>query len=370
MPVHKDESVQKKEAWYYAFEVKDPSTGKRKTIKQRGFRSRREAELEEVDARNSWNKGIYISPDNTLLGDYLKHWIKHKQNISDQTRYVNEGHINNHIIPLIGHWSISKIRADVIEEFTANLQKRNLADSTIRKIFNIVNTALNAAVRREMILKNPVTMLESKPRVRKSKIDPWSVEEIKKFLSSFDNRYKIVYKLAIYTGMRQGEIMGLGLSDVDLANRKINIRQTLDFNGLPKAGAKTLSGNRSIDIPDDLYDDIKAQYDLMMSEIVANGEDYNKHRLFICTTKGHPCRKQQLVKSWHIFLEKSGVRKVRFHDLRHTCASLLLSIGTHPKVVQELLGHSSIKITMDLYSHLMPSMKSDALNDLGKLLSD
>jgi integrase len=369
MPVHKDETI-KSNPWYYAFEVKDPTTGKRRTIKKRGFKTKKDAEYAEAEAKSQWKKGTYLKPSNIPFGEYLYQWLENKQNISDQTRYVNKGHIKNHINPLIGHLTLSELSPSNLETFISNLKKRNLSDSTVKKIYNVVNTALNAAVKRELISKNPLSLLESAPKVGKSKIKCWTPDDIKKFLNGFESRYKIVYKIAIYTGMRMGEILGLTLDDVDLKNKRIYVRQILDFNGKIKTGTKTLSSNRMITIPDILLEDMKEQYKLIENEMKLGGEDYNKERLFICTSKGRPYRKQQLTKSWYKLLEKTGVPRIRFHDLRHTCASLLLSIGTHPKVIQELLGHSSIKITMDLYSHLMPNMQNDAVNALGKLLSE
>ena len=134
-------------------------------------------------------------------------------------------------------------------------------------------------------------------------------------------------------------------------------------------GAKTESGNRSITIPDILIDKLRKHIEMIENEMKRYGENYNKEKLLVCSVKGTPLTIPNLRRLWYRLLEETGSRKIRFHDLRHTCASLLLSVGAHPKVVQELLGHSSIKITMDLYSHLMPNMHSEAINKLGELIN-
>ncbi|MWV44986.1 tyrosine-type recombinase/integrase [Paenibacillus sp. HJL G12] len=366
MPVYKDKNA-KLNPWYYAFEVKDDN-GKRKTIKKRGFKTKREAEILEVEARNEWNKGSYYEPIKSTFGEYIYQWIDNKQNLSEQARYNNLNHIKHHIIPLIGHVPMSKLNVFILEKFVSDLQDRNLAESTIRKIYNIVNTSLNAAAKKELLPKNPMTLLESAPRVSKKKLDYWTVDEVKQFLNGFEHRQKIVFQLAIYTGMRMGEILGLSISDIDLVNKRIHVRQVLTYDAKLKAGAKTISGNRSIAIPESLLNPLLEQIRSMEIEIEQYGEEYNKDRLLVCTTTGKPLTKPNLTSTWYYLLGLTKVRKIRFHDLRHTCASLLLQLGQHPKVVQELLGHSSIKVTIDLYSHMTPNMQTDAVNALDNLL--
>lgn len=368
MPVKKDPDI-KTNPWYYAFEVRGED-GKRKVIKKRGFPSRKEAELAESDARLAWNKGTYFEPTKESFGEYIQYWIDNKQNVSDQTRYNYRGYIKLHINPLIGHVPMAKINVFVIEKFISDLQQRNLADSTIKKIYNIINTALKTAEKRELIQRNPIQQLESAPRLTKKRMDYWNSEEVKKFLNGFEHRQKIVFKMAIFMGLRMGEILGLSIPDIDLKGKKIHIRQVLTFQAKLKSGTKTMSGNRSVTIPDALIDDIKNQIELMNNEIAENGESYNKAMLLVCTTKGKPLTKANLTSTWHYLLKKLNMRPIRFHDLRHTCASLLFSLNIHPKVVQELLGHSSIKITLDLYSHMMPNMQSDALSALNNLLTE
>lgn len=366
MPAYKDKNT-KNNPWYFAFEVKDEN-GKRKTIKKRGFKTKREAEIFEVEARNEWNKGAYYEPIKSTFGEYIYNWIENKQNLSEQAKYNNINHIKHHIIPLIGHVPMSKLNVFVIEKFISDLQQRNLAESTVRKIYNIVNTSLNAAVKKELLPKNPMTLLEAAPRVSKKKLDYWTADEVKQFLNGFEHRQKIVFQLAIYTGMRMGEILGLSLDDIDLENKHIHVRQVLTYDAKLKAGAKTISGNRSISIPESLLDPLEAQIKAMELEIAQNGGEYNKDRLLVCTMTGKPLTKPNLTSTWYYLLKVTKVRKIRFHDLRHTCASLLLQIGVHPKVVQELLGHSSIKVTIDLYSHMTPNMQADAIKALDDYL--
>lgn len=372
---NKDKTEEKKtETWYfYSFEVKE-ADGTRKTIKKYGFKGKTEARAAETEAKNAWNKGTYVDPSKILFGEYITHWLEKKQDLSDQSRYTNEGHIKNHISPFMGHNPLSKINVLIIEDFVTYLQTKKLpngktlAAGTIKKIFNLVSTALSAAVRKEMIARNPVDLLDTKPRVTKVKIDYWSKEEVQKFLAGFEHRLKILFIMAIHTGMRRGELLGLRWQDIDIENAQIRIRQIQGWKGKMKDGAKTVAGNRSISIAANLLNEIKKHRKVIASEKLA-AEKYNDQDLVFCDEKGNHVSWGNFQKFWMGIIEKAKVRKIRFHDLRHTCASLLLQTpGVHPKVVQELLGHSSIKVTLDTYSHLIPNMQATAVNAMEQLL--
>lgn len=357
--------------FYYAFEVKD-SNGKRKTIKQRGFSGRPSAKKAEALARAEWEKGIYIDPTKLTFGEYINDWLSNKQDLSEQSRYTNEGHIRNHILPSMGSVPLSKLNTTTIEKFVKELQEKGLKDGTVKKIFNFVNTSLNAAAKKGIILRNPINLMDTKPRVMKPKMDYWSKEEVKQFLNKCDHRLKILFILAIHTGMRRGEMLGLRFSDVDFENAQIRIRQILGFKGKMKVGAKTNAGNRSISIPPNVLEELKKHRQMIQEEKEAAyeaGENYTDNDLIICSPLGANASWGNFHKFWVRAVKKAGVRQIRFHDLRHTCSSLLLQTpNVHPKVVQELLGHSSIKITLDTYSHLMPNMQAEAVKAMEDML--
>lgn len=360
-----------KEHYYYAFEVKDKD-GKRKTIKKRGFKGKTEAKNAEREARLNWDKGTYIDPSKMLYREYVTDWLEKKQDINKKTRKTNEGHLNNHIIPELGHIPLQKINVTHIESFIAAIQKKGLADGTVRKIYNLVQTSFNSAIRKEIISKNPFDLLDKsdKPKTGKPKVDYWTKEEVKTFLKSIENhRHKIIFILAIYTGMRQGEILALRWRDVDTENKQLRISQILDYDNTIEKRVKTDAGYRSVTISDFVVSELKKQRAQIVKEKLAAKEgEYFDNDLVVCRTNGMPVSKSNFHKFWVRKLDKSGVRKIRFHDLRHTCASLLFSAGVHPKVVQELLGHKSIKITLDTYSHMLPNIQSEAVKVLDEML--
>ncbi|WP_337969971.1 site-specific integrase [Virgibacillus salexigens] len=357
-----------KEHYYYAFEVKDQN-GKRKTIKKRGFKGKTECKKAEAEARVSWEKGSYIDPSKMTFEEYITNWLDNKQDISRETRETNRGHLKNHIVPVIGSVPLQKVNVMHIEKLTKSMKDKKLADGTIKKVFNLVNTAFRSAEKRELISKNPFNLLDkgSKPRDSKAKIDYWTLEEVRKFFSVLEHRQKILFVLAIHTGMRRGEMLGLRWKDINFENRQIRISQSLKPRQGLTEGVKTDAGYRSITISPFVISELKKHRNMIVQEKLAHDE-YDDHDLVICQENGKPVSLGNFTKFWNRMIEKTEMRYIRFHDLRHTCASLLLSAGTHPKIVQELLGHSSIKITLDRYSHMMPNLQENAAMTLEKML--
>ncbi len=168
--------------------------------------------------------------------------------------------------------------------------------------------------------------------------------------------------------MRQGEILGLRWKDIDEENRTISIVQTLSHDGKElSAGAKTDSGNRQISIDENTLGKILKLKHRTKVETVANRPLYNDLGLVICTSVGTPLSPRNLNRSFDSIIQKAGIRKIRFHDMRHTHASLLLKQGVNPKIVSERLGHANVRITLDTYSHLLPNLQKDTADEFGKL---
>ncbi|MCD8508941.1 MAG: site-specific integrase [Bacillus sp. (in: Bacteria)] len=257
-----------------------------------------------------------------------------------------------------------------IEELLEVVTDKGLAKGTIRKIYNLVNTSLKDAVIKDYIIKNPVEKITAVPKASKEKIDYWTKEEVKKFFSQLekiDHRQHALFVLAIYCGMRRGELLGLKWSDMDFENNRIGIRQILAFKSKIKDGAKTNAGNRSIKMSPFVASELEKHKE-QQEEEKRKAREYFDNGLVFCQEDGQPVSWGNFHKFWVRIIEKTKVRAIRFHDLRHTCASLLLSANVHPKKVQELLGHASIKVTLDTYSHLIPSMQDEVADKMDELL--
>lgn len=355
--------------YYYAFEVKEKS-GKRKTLKKRGFKTKKDARNAEAERRVEWESGQYIDPSKMKFGEYITHWLANKNDITPETRHTNEGHLRNHIIPELGNIKLQEINVGHIQSFIGKLKIKGIADSTIRKIFNLMQTCFKSAHRKEIIAKNPFDLMDTgdKPKVSKPKIDYWTKEEVKTFFSKLQHRQKLLFVLAIYCGMRRGEILGLRWNDIDLNRKQIYVRNSLRPKQKLTNTVKTSSGYRSITFSDYVKSEIERHYEMVLEEKQMR-DDYKDHDLVICQRNGEHISVGNFTRMWKIVIKNTEMRYIRFHDLRHTCASLLLSAGVHPKVVQERLGHSSIRVTLDKYSHLMPNMQAEAADTLENLLN-
>ncbi|OUS74845.1 hypothetical protein B1748_19885 [Paenibacillus sp. MY03] len=366
MPVKLDENA-KKNKYYYVFEVRDVH-GKRVTYKKRGFRTKKEAEVAEIAKRNEVNHGVVLKPQKTLYADYLVEWIKNRRDLRESTKHSYTRMINNHIIPIVGRTLLSDLNTMAVESIVRSIEGKGFSSGHNKNFCHIIHKSLQDAVIKGMIASNPASLI-TKPKRQSREMSYWTPEEAKKFLvATRSHRLHLIFALAIHCGLRRGEILGLRVSDVDLENKRLSIRNIINFKKALQPGAKTVSGIRSVDIPNYIVEQIRIRLQTIEEEREKYGDGYHNLGHLICTKSGQPLSLRSLGDVWARLQQKHKMRRIRFHDLRHTCATLLLSLDIHPKVVQSMLGHSSYKITMDLYSHVMPNIKSNAAEALENLL--
>lgn len=357
--------------WYYVLEL-GKINGKRKQKKKRGFKTKKDAQNALIEAEHALLKnGTFSEPSKMLYKDYLSNWLDDKKIlIKESTFKTYSWLINKYIIPYLGDIEISKINPIDIQKFYNELINKDLLSrENVQKIHSLINDSLNKAERWELVKRN-VASLVDRPKAFKSELKVWDIEEVKSFLTvAQSSRYYIAFLLALTTGMRQGEILALRWKDIDFNNNTLAVKQTLSHTGnklIP--GAKTKSGLRSITLPIETVHALNKhkkmiQYEKRIAEILY--EDYD---LIVCTNVGTPCSPRNLLRSFYSLIEKSKVSRIRFHDLRHTHATLLLKEGVHPKIVAERLGHSNVRVTLDTYSHVLPSMQLESANKINNLI--
>jgi integrase len=358
--------------WYYSVDLGRKSDGGRNQKKKGGFRTKKDAEAALVEVISAVNHGTYTEPSNQLYKDYLPDWFDAKRKLIERlTAEGYESYMRLHIVPNLGSLPLSRITPTDVQRFINSLSDKGLAAATIKRIYNVVNNSLQAAVKLKAISENPAKSIIGKPKVQKKEICFWNEDEVKCFLDTakLHSRLHIAFTLALLTGMRQGEILGLRWADIDLEKGIIHIRQTLSHDGKElRAGAKSASGVRAVAIDGDTIKELKKHRAIQTQERWSAGSEYIELDLVVCTSIGKMKNPRDLMKTMFSLLEKAKVSKTTFHGLRHTHASMLLKLGVHPKIVQERLGHSSIQVTLDLYSHLYPNMQSDAADAIGKRL--
>ncbi|MFJ8452761.1 site-specific integrase [Bacillus paramycoides] len=357
--------------WLFEVTIKvDPITGKRTRKKKRGFKTKREAEKTLAILLNDLANETYVEPSNTTFEEYLSDWFQTKRKqIGIQTAKGYESYMRYHIVPSLGKYPLSKLTTIIIQKFINSLIDKELSYATIKKIYNILNNSIQKAVNLELIPKNVVTNVEL-PHATRNEMKVWNIEEVKAFLKvSMDSRYYIAFHLAVTTGMRQGELLGLRWKDVDLERGTVHIKQTLSHDGKEfLTGAKTTSSIRSITLLSDTVTALKKHEAIIMREKLKAGTDYVDHDLIICTCRGTVLSPRNLLRTFKGLIQKANLPNIRFHDLRHTHATSLLLEGINPKVVAERLGHSKVSVTLDTYSHVLPNMQKEAADKLNKTL--
>ncbi len=212
------------------------------------------------------------------------------------------------------------------------------------------------------------------PRVLTPEMRPLSPIQTRKLLEvAKGDRFEALYVLAITTGMRQGELLGLKWEDVDLKSGVVRVRRTLTLaKGGPRlTEPKTRGSRRSIRLTSGAVDALRRHQGRQEAERATAGDKWKDWALVFSIRVGTPIRRDNLHnKSWKPLLQRAGLPDIRFHDLRHTCATLLLTKGIHPKIVSEMLGHSSIAITLDTYSHVIPGLGEAAAEAMEDALGD
>ncbi len=301
------------------------------------------------------------------LGAFLDRWLERAARLKLRTATYRsyEIHIRVHIAPRMGGYLLKEITPAHVQALYGLMEEEGASARTRLMCHSILRRALGQAVKWEILIKNPAALVD-KPRYQGKRVDPFTPEETAKLLlTARSDRLYALYVLAVTAGLRQGELLGLQWDDIDLVNGNIHVRRQMIENGLEfgLAETKTAKGARRVDIPAMAVQALRDHWNQMQRE--GHGAS-----LVFVHPDGHPYRKGYILKfSFWRLLKRAELRRIRFHDLRHTAATLLLSQGVHPKVVQERLGHSQISVTLDTYSHVLPSMQRDAADKLDALFS-
>ena len=366
--VKKDKKTGK---YFYTVDIGiDPLTGKRKQKKKRGFITKKEAENALTKLLSEIHTGTYVEPSKLSYGEYLQDWFNTKKySVGIQTAKVLKGYLNSCIIPSLGNIKLAKLTSLHMQNYVNSLRDEGLKQGTIEKIIKLIRNSLEHAIDLELIPKN-VTAKTKLPKSDKEELTVWNEQEVQLFLNAVqDSRYSIVFHMALVTGMRQGELLGMRWKDVDLEKGHLTISQTLSHGGKTfLLGGKTKSSLRKILLPASTVAKLKKHRAFVLKEKLGQGEEYQDNDSVMCTPSGTPINPANVRRSLNALIKEAAVPKIRFHDLRHTHATLLLAKGVNVKVISERLGHSNIKITVDTYSHVLPTLQEDAVNKIEEIL--
>jgi integrase len=354
--------------WYYRYDIVEPKTGKRKQKEVGGFRTKEEAEAESIRIQAELQQGTYTEPSKITVEEFMLDFVKNtlKQEVAPNTYEQRLAYVKNHIGPLIGKIKLTDLSPVHIQKFYNKLRE-SYGSGHVQNIGNLLSKAFTQAIRWNMLNKNPVSLVKKPPTTRKNTtMKVWTVEEQKKFLTHSAGGpigYYVLFLLALTSGMRKGELLGLKWEDIDTKQGIISIKRTLVFANKTlylKDKPKTESSIRTIQIPEQT---VKALRHLKISQ-----KDNPNKVVFPSPKTNGLLYPNSLDKQFAKTLNEAGVPKINFHGLRHTFATTLLTSNVNPKIVQEMLGHATIKTTMDTYSHVLPNMQKEAAQHLSAML--
>jgi len=356
-------------------------TVRRRQEMKAGFASRRAAQEALTQVLSSLASGTHIEPSRLRLSAFLiEEWLPAIQATIRPTTYLSyAGHVRIHIVPHLGTLTLQHLSASHINAFYSRLlsegrgpNKGGLSPSSVRRISATLHRSLRDAVRWGRLLRNPVDLADP-PRLglAQTEMKVWSGPELRAFLGhERESRLYGLWLLAATTGMRRGEILGLRWGDIDLEAGRVMITRTRVLQGYTAqlSEPKTRRGRRLIALDPATTAGLNEHRRRQRNEGLAPGPGGKDTGYVFTREDGEPYHPERVSKLFRRAAREAGLPPIRLHDLRHSYATLALQAGIHPKIVSERLGHASIAITLDTYSHAIPALSEEAAAQVAALV--
>lgn len=356
--------------WAIILDAPDQETGKRRRKWHSFAGTKREAQKECARLITEMQGGDYVEPGKETLARYLDRWLDHmRSQVSPRSheRYTELARKN--VAPLLGNLVLTKLRP---EQISAAYSKAlvsgrrdgsgGLSPRTVHHMHRILRQALSQAVKWRILGRNPADAVGG-PKVEKTKMRALDAHETAQLLAHFrPTRMFTPVLLGALCGLRRGEVTALRWRAVDFAAGQLAIVESTEQTHRGTRAKETKSGrSRRVALPSIVVDELRRQRVRQAEELLKLGVRLSDDDHVFAQADGMPVQPNSLTHEFtRILAQSSTLPRIRFHDLRHSHATQLLSSGIHPKIAQERLGHSSIGITLDLYSHVMPGMQEDA----------
>lgn len=316
--------------------------------------------------------GSYTEPTKRSVAEFLSGWLDGtaSQRLRPRTLESYRKLINAYVIPTLGDRKLSQIRLPEIDKLYSEMRVRGLSPRTVRYTHSILRSALNHAVRSRLLPHNP-TDYATLPRQERKEMQCLTATEANAFLASARNdRWSALWELLTLTGLRPGE--ALGLKWADLSDNVLTVQRALVEAGekWSVSEPKTKRSRRTVPLSPSTIKALHAHRRTQLEEKLRAGGTYSDNDFIFANSVGLPLDIRNLtVRHFQKVLKAAELKPIRLYDLRHTAATLMLSAGVNPKVASERLGHSTIVLTMDTYSHVMPAMQQDAVDRVDRLLA-
>lgn len=356
-------------------------------------KTRKEVQKKLTRGLNAREQGLPFTPERLAVEEFLTTWLKHQEPPArkPKTYTAYENHIRIHLVPALGKVRLAKLQVDHVREFMRNKATAGYTPKSIGHFRNTLRTALNSAVEDGILYRN-VAALAKPPRIERPTLRVFSKEESLRFLEVVKgHRLEALFRVALSLGMREGEALGLRWEDVDLDGGKLQIVHTLQRvkrpgekkSKLELLSPKTDGSRRTIALPQVLIAPLLAHRARQQEERQACGEAWRETGMVFTTSVGTMLDQRSLLRYFYAILntrdpadpepdpekKRKLLPRLRFHDLRHSAATLLLAQGVHPRYIMELLGHSSISVTMNLYGHVLDDMKRETARQIDAIFN-
>jgi integrase len=360
----------------------DPATGKYKQqwVSVKG--TKKDAEKKLAELLHQFDTGTFIKPGKTTLAEFLERWLKDYAwpNLAPRTAEGYEDIIRRHIIPSLGNIPMMQLKPEHIQRYYSDKLAKGRCDGkgalsaqSVRHHHMVLHKALDCAMQWGLLTRNAADAVTA-PHAQRPEMQTWNEDDIRHFLKAAKGTpYHPIFYLALFTGMRRSELLALRWCDVDLLFSQIYVSRSLhhlrDGNSVFRQ-PKTDKGRRTVALPPSAVLILEEHRQKQTLDRAMLGKSLNEDDLVFSGPEGKPLLPNTVTHAWIKLVRRIGLKNIRLHDARHSHASLMLKQGIHPKVVQERLGHASIQVTLDLYSHVAPGLQEAAARRFDDALAD
>ena len=354
-----------KDTWLLTVDLgRDPATGKRRQLFET-VQGKLKAQTRLAEMVASAKAGFTLRPERITVAEYLRQWLNTyaSTNLRPRTAEGYESKLRKHVIPRIGNVALRNLEPAMISGVYKAALDNGLSPRSVLHAHRVLKEALEHAVTQGYIARNPCQAL-TPPRPERKEMRWLNLQELQRVLAAAqETPYYAAFYTALFTGLRRSELLGLRVRDIDLTLSTVRVSRalhTLKGGKVVVTEPKTDKGRRSVALTPSNAVVLRDHLDKLRDDMALLGLPMNDDTLLFAWPDGRPLLPSTLTHNWLRLVRRAGLAWVRLHDARHTHASLMLAQNVHPKIVQERLGHSSIAITLDLYSHAVPGIQPAA----------